>query len=128
MWRGPAPTRVLPVSALCCVACALSACGAARSTLPPRPAAHTGFVPLQRLSSDPEVYAAATLSTSGIVERAGHHGFRLSGPGVRTQIALDPTNLAKPLLGKHITASGYFTVSFQAGYELLLNTITPTSG
>jgi hypothetical protein len=128
MWRGPAPTRVLPVIALCCVALALSACGAKRSILPPRPAAHTGFVPLQRLSSDPEVYAAATLSTSGIVERAGSHGFRLTGPGVSLDIALDPANLAKPLLGKHVTASGYYTVSFQAGYELLLNSITPTSG
>jgi hypothetical protein len=128
MWRGPAPSRVLPVIALCCVAFGLSACGGTRSTLPPRPAAQTGFVPLARLSSDPEVYAAATLSTSGIVERAGHHGFRLTGPGVRTQIALDPANLARPLLGKHVKANGYYTVSFQAGYELLLNTITPTSG
>jgi hypothetical protein len=83
---------------------------------------------LRRLSSDPEVYAAATLSTSGIVERAGRHGFRLTGPGVTAQIALDPANLAKPLLGKHVKASGYYTVSFQAGYELLLSSISPASG
>jgi hypothetical protein len=114
--------------ALCWVTVGLTACGSARSTLPPRPSAHGGFVPLLRLSNDPEVYADATLSTSGTVERAGRSGFRLAGPGVRTQIALDPAQLARPLLGKHVSASGIYTVSFQAGYELLLNTIRPTAG
>jgi hypothetical protein len=128
MWRGPASIRVLPVAALCCVGVGLTACGATRSTLPPRPSAHGGFVPLLRLANDPEVYADATVSTSGTVERAGRNGFRLASPGVTTPIALDPPNLAKPLLGKHVDANGIYTVSFQAGYELLLNTITPTSG
>jgi hypothetical protein len=128
MWRGPAPTRVLPVIALGCGVLVLSACGSTRSTLPPRPKAGTGFVPLVRLSRDPEVYADATLSTTGVVERSGRHGFRLAGPGVTTTIVLDPVNLAKPLLGRHVTANGIYTVSFQAGYELLLNCFAPTAG
>jgi hypothetical protein len=94
-----------------------------RSVLPPKPVGAAAFVPLTRLSRFPEVYADAQVSTDGIVKRLGPHAFALTAAGVHTRIALDPANVAAPLAGRRVSASGTFTVSFQAGYELLLGRI-----
>lgn len=120
--------RVLPGLALACCLLVLSACGAQRSTLPPKPRGPSGFVALTLLARYPEVYAQAELSTTGVVEAAGKHGFRLTGPGVAIKLALVPARRAAADLGRTVQASGLFTVSFQGGYTLTLATITPTGG
>ena len=68
------------------------------------------------------------MSTTGVVEAAGKHGFRLAGPGVATKIMLLPASRAAADLGRTVQVSGLFTVSFQAGYELALTTITSSGG
>lgn len=120
--------RVLPGVALAGCLLVLGACGAQRSTLPPKPRGSSGFVALTLLARYPEVYAQAEVSTTGVVEAAGKHGFRLAGPGVATKIMLLPASRAAADLGRTVQVSGLFTVSFQAGYELALTTITSSGG
>ncbi len=124
MWQRPAFRSVPIAIALFGIAVGLSACGAARSTLPPKPKGPQGFVPLTRLAGDPEVYAQAQVTSIGIVRRRGAHHFLLVGPGVKIKIALDPASLASPLVGQRVRATGIFTVSFQAGYEILLSSLS----
>jgi hypothetical protein len=107
---------------------ALSACGSDRSTLPAKPAKGTDYVSLALLARYPESYAQAAVVTVGVVTQAGKHAFRLSGPGVRTKIALTPASKAAPDLGRRVEVSGLFTVSFTSGYELALGSIVRTSG
>ena len=105
----------------------LAACGSgAKSTLPPSPG-KTGDVALRDLAHFPEVYADAQVATVGTVGRVGARRAPLyvfdGGHGRR--IVLEPSARAAGLLGRRVSVSGLFTVSFQIGYEILISRITP---
>jgi hypothetical protein len=104
----------------------LAACGAQTSTLPPSPGA-SGTVALPNLARHPEVYAGAQVSTVGTVERTIDRRtplFVLTG-GHGTRIVLEPSSSAASELGKRARVSGFFTVTFQLGYEILISRIAP---
>ena len=114
----------LPRAAAVALALALGACGSQLSTLPPGPSGAAGFVPLVRLARYPEVYIGAhTLTTVGTVTRVGGEELLLSGPGVRTKIAIYPARMAEPLRGRRVRVSGTLGVTFQTGYEIRMQTI-----
>jgi hypothetical protein len=124
--RGASRRALASAAALALATLALSACGSAKSTLPPAPSAK-GAVSLHDLAHHPEVYADAKVVAVGTVERARHHLYALSGGGGGgggTRIVLEPTSKATPFLGKRVRVSGIFTVTFQVGYEILASKIT----
>lgn len=122
--RAPRALALAPLAGA--AALLLAACGSATSKLPPPPAGASHFVALARLAHYPEVYAQAQVSSIGVVRRGAHgKGYVLTGPGVRTVIALDPPSLAARYLGRSVDARGIYTVSFAAGYEILLSSIAP---
>jgi hypothetical protein len=120
--RGASRRGLASAAALALAALALSACGSAKSTLPPAPSSK-GAVSLHDLAHHPEVYADARIVAVGTVERARHHLYALSGGG-GTRIVLEPTSKATPFLGQRVRVSGIFTVTFQVGYEILASKIT----
>ena len=104
----------------------LAACGTQRSTLPPSPG-RSGGVALSDLAQHPEVYADASVVTTGAVARARGSRkalFVLDG-GRGTRIVLEPSSAAARYLGKRVRVSGLFTVTFQLGYEILVSRIAP---
>jgi hypothetical protein len=114
-----------PLSALLLAATLpLAACGGQKSTLPPSPGS-AGTVGLRNLARYPEVYADATIATTGTVARVGGGGaplFKLEGArGAR--IVLEPSASAAPFNGQRVRVSGIFTVTFKLGYEILISRI-----
>lgn len=102
----------------------LSACGSAKSTLPPAPSSK-GAVSLHNLAHNPEVYADATIVAVGTVARAHPPKpllYTLTGGG-GTRIVLEPTSKVTHYLGDRVRVSGIFTVTFKLGYEILISKI-----
>jgi hypothetical protein len=107
----------------------LAACGGSRrSTLAPAPGGH-GQVALSDLTHNPEVYADATVQTTGTVVRTtiGHmHLYALAGGDGGARIVLEPTARFTRDVGRRVRVRGIFTVTFAIGYELLASRVTPT--
>jgi hypothetical protein len=119
--------RLLPALAALAVL-ALAGCGSQRSTLPPSPNG-AGVVALGDLAQHPEVYADASVVTTGTVRRARGARkplFVLDG-GHGTRIVLEPSSSAAGDLGERVRVSGLFTVTFKLGYEILVSRIAPAA-
>ena len=109
------------------LAASLAACGSGpRSTLPPSPG-KAGEVALRDLAHFPEVYADAQVATVGAVGRvtAGRTALYVLEGGHGRRIVLEPSARAARLLGRRVSVSGLFTVTFQIGYEILISRIAP---
>jgi hypothetical protein len=123
--RFPRRPPVLVAAALVALAMAVSACGSAKSTLPPAPDS-AGTVALSDLARHPEVYADATLAAVGTVVRAGaaHPALYALAGGHGTRIVLEPTASAARYVGRRVRVSGIFTVTFKLGYEILISRVS----
>jgi hypothetical protein len=106
----------------------LAGCGGGRrSTLPPAPGGH-GEVALSDLTHNPEVYADATVQTTGTVvpTTIGHmHLYALAGGHGGARVVLEPTAQFTRDVGRRVRVRGLFTVTFAIGYELLASRVTP---
>jgi len=82
---------------------------------------------LRDLTHFPEVYADAQIATVGTVGRvrAGRTALYVLEGGHGRRIVLEPSARAARLLGRRVSVSGLFTVTFQIGYEILISRIAP---
>lgn len=112
--------------ALICAALALQSCGGQRSVLPPAPSA-AGMVSLADLAGNPEVYAGAEVTTVGVVALVRSAGtLRYVFAAARgARISLLPGSAVAAHRGRRVRVSGFFTVSFGAGYEIEVSRVAP---
>jgi hypothetical protein len=84
-------------------------------------------VGLRNLAHNPEVYADAQVTTVGSVVRArqGRTTLYLLRGGHGARIVLEPTERAAREVGRRVSVSGIFTVTFKLGYEILISHIQP---
>jgi hypothetical protein len=120
----PAPMILAALAVTVAAGCG----GSQKSTLPPSPG-KSGAVALSYLARDPEVYADAQIKTVGTVAAVREHNTKLyvlnGGGGKR--IVLEPSSAAAGDLGRRVSVSGTFTVTFQLGYEILISRIEPAA-
>jgi hypothetical protein len=117
-----------PILAALAVTVVAGCGGSQKSTLPPSPG-RSGAVALRYLAHDPEVYADAQIQTVGTVAAVRERSttlYVLDGGGGK-RIVLEPDSAAAGELGRRVSVSGIFTVTFQLGYEILISRIEPAA-